>query len=84
MKSEKWEFKKSNSEAINSMKLISVVLNKFGEGVIYYGIQNDGTVVLLRKLSLVNDKIIVLRNTVEGKLKKHVKWSDIFAKWSDI
>ncbi len=73
MKSEKWEFKKSNSEAINSMKLISVVLNKFGEGVIYYGIQNDGTVVLLRKLSLVNDKIIVLRNTVEGKLKKHVK-----------
>lgn len=56
------------------MKLISVVLNKFGEGVIYYGIQNDdGTVVLLRKLSLVNDKIIVLRNTVEGKLKKHVK-----------
>lgn len=73
MKSEKWEFKKSNSEAINSMKLISVVLNKFEEGVIYYGIQNDGTVVLLRKLSLVNDKIIVLRNTVEGKLKKHVK-----------
>lgn len=73
MKSEEWEFKKSNSEAINSMKLISVVLNKFGEGVIYYGIQNDGTVVLLRKLSLVNDKIIVLRNTVEGKLKKHVK-----------
>ena len=51
------------------MKLISVVLNKFGEGVIYYGIQNDGTVVLLRKVSLVYDKIIALRNTIDGKLK---------------
>ncbi len=51
------------------MKSISGVLNKFGEGVIYYGIQNDGTVVLLRKLSLVNDKIITLRNTIDGKLK---------------
>lgn len=65
------------------MKSISGVLNKFGEGVIYYGIQNDGTVVLLRKLSLVNDKIIALRNTIDENLK-HVKWSDIFAKWSDI
>lgn len=72
MKSEKWEFKKSNGEVINSMKSISGVLNKFGEGVIYYGIQNDGTVVLLRKLSLVNDKIIALRNTIDENLK-HVK-----------
>ena len=43
--SEKWEFKKSTGEAIDSMKSVSGMLNKFGEGVIYYGIKNDGTVV---------------------------------------
>lgn len=64
------------------MKLISVVLNKFGEGVIYYGIQNDGTVVLLRKVSLVYDKIIALRNTIDGKLKTcQMKWHFCQMKW---
>lgn len=69
MKSEKWGFKKSTGEVINGMKSTSGMLNKFGEGVIYYRIKNDGTVVLLRKVNLVYDKIITLRNTIDGKLK---------------
>ena len=43
--SEKCEFKKSSGEAIDSMKSVCGMLNKYGDGVIYYGIRNDGTLV---------------------------------------
>ncbi len=39
------EFKSSSGEAIDSMKSVSAMLNKHGEGVIYYGVKNDGTLV---------------------------------------
>lgn len=43
--SENCEFKKSSGEAIDSMKSVCAMLNKYGEGVIYYGVKNDGTLV---------------------------------------
>ena len=39
------EFKKSCGEAIDSMKSVCTMLNKYGEGVIYYGVKNDGSLV---------------------------------------
>jgi len=43
--SENCEFKKSSGESIDSMKSVCAMLNKYGEGVIYYGVKNDGTLV---------------------------------------
>jgi ATP-dependent DNA helicase RecG len=37
------EFKKSTSELNEAMISISSILNKHGNGVIYFGLKNDGT-----------------------------------------
>ncbi len=36
---------KSCGEAIDSVKSVCAMLNKYGEGVIYYGVKNDGGLV---------------------------------------
>lgn len=43
--SEKIEFKRSTKEVSDAMKSVSGMLNKYGEGTIYFGIKNDGTIV---------------------------------------
>ena len=55
---ERVEFKKSTSECREGMESIASMLNKSGEGVLYFGVRNDGEVVgqqiadsTLRKLS---------------------------------
>ena len=37
------EFKKSSGEANDAMKSVCGMLNKFGEGTIFFGVKNDGT-----------------------------------------
>ena len=39
------EYKKTTSELKNSMKDISAILNKHGEGILYFGVKPDGTVI---------------------------------------
>ncbi len=39
------EFKKSSGEANDAMKSVCGMLNKFGEGTIFFGVKNDGTVI---------------------------------------
>ena len=38
------EFKKSSGVANDAMKSVCGMLNKFGEGTIFFGVKNDGTV----------------------------------------
>ena len=38
------EFKKSSGKANDAMKTVCGMLNKFGEGTIFFGVKNDGTV----------------------------------------
>ena len=35
------EFKKSSGEANDAMKSVCGMLNKFGEGTIFFGVKND-------------------------------------------
>ena len=45
MESEILEFKKSTSELIEGVISLSSMLNKHGEGTLYFGVKNDGTVI---------------------------------------
>ena len=45
MESEIIEFKKSTSELNDGIISLSSMLNKHGEGTLYFGIKNDGTVI---------------------------------------
>lgn len=45
IESEKIEFKKTTNELNESLKDISAILNKHGEGVLYFGVKNNGEVV---------------------------------------
>lgn len=40
---EKTEFKKTTSELNEAMESISAILNKHQEGIIYFGVKNDGS-----------------------------------------
>lgn len=45
MENEIIEFKKSTSELNDGIISLSSMLNKHGEGTLYFGIKNDGTVI---------------------------------------
>ncbi len=45
--SETIEFKKSTTELKNGVVSIAAILNKRGNGALYFGIKDDGTVVRL-------------------------------------
>ena len=45
IESEKIEFKKSTSELIEGVISISAMLNKHGEGTVYFGVKNNGDVI---------------------------------------
>ena len=45
MESETLEFKKSTSELTDGIISLSSMLNKHGEGTLYFGIKNDGSVI---------------------------------------
>ena len=45
LESEKIEFKKSTSELIEGVISISAMLNKHGEGIVYFGVKNNGDVI---------------------------------------
>lgn len=45
MENEQLEFKKSTSELNDGIISLSSMLNKHGEGTLYFGIKNDGTVI---------------------------------------
>ena len=45
IESEKIEFKKSTSELIEGVISISAMLNKHGEGVVYFGVKNNGDII---------------------------------------
>ena len=44
MENETLEFKKSTSELDEGVISLSSMLNKHGEGTLYFGVKNDGTV----------------------------------------
>lgn len=45
MENETLEFKKSTSELEEGVISLSSMLNKHGEGTLYFGVKNDGTVI---------------------------------------
>ena len=45
IESEKIEFKKSTSELIEGVISLSAMLNKHGEGIVYFGVKNNGDVI---------------------------------------
>lgn len=45
MENETLEFKKSTSELEEGVISLSSMLNKHGEGILYFGVKNDGTVI---------------------------------------
>lgn len=45
MESETIEFKKSISELNDGIISLTSMLNKHGEGTLYFGIKNDGTII---------------------------------------
>ncbi len=45
LESEKIEFKKSTSELIEGVISISSMLNKHGEGTVYFGVKNNGDII---------------------------------------
>ena len=45
IESEKIEFKKSTSELIEGVISISAMLNKHGEGMVYFGVKDNGDVI---------------------------------------
>lgn len=45
IESEKMEFKKSTSELMEGIISLSAMLNKHGEGTVYFGIKNNGDVI---------------------------------------
>ncbi len=42
---EKVEFKKSTSELIEGVISLAAMLNKHGEGTVYFGVKNNGDVI---------------------------------------
>ena len=45
MENETLEFKKSTSELTEGIISLASMLNKHGEGILYFGVKNDGTIV---------------------------------------
>lgn len=45
LESEKLEFKKSTSELIEGVISLSAMLNKHGEGTVYFGVKNNGDII---------------------------------------
>ena len=66
IENETTEYKKSTSELSDAIVDIVAILNKSGEGVLYFGIKNDGTVCGMD----VSDK--TLRN-ISQKIYEQIK-----------
>lgn len=45
METEIKEYKKSTSELVNGVISLASMLNKHGEGTVYFGVKNDGTII---------------------------------------
>ena len=65
MENETLEFKKSTSELDEGVISLSSMLNKHGEGTLYFGVKNDGTVIGQKD---INESILrdVSRKVAEG------------------
>ena len=69
MENEKLEFKKTTSELKEAIMSISAILNKHGNGELYFGIRNDGVPVGLN----INEKTMrdisqAVSNHIEPKI----------------
>lgn len=71
--SERIEFKKSTSELENSMKDISAILNRCGEGTIYFGINDSGEVAgqVVSKNTL-NDIAVHIQNQIKPNIRPKI------------
>ena len=65
IESEKIEFKKSTSELIEGVISLSAMLNKHGEGTVYFGVKNNGDVIGQKDLN-ENTLRDVSRKIAEG------------------
>ena len=65
IESEKIEFKKSTSEIIEGVISLSAMLNKHGEGTVYFGVKNNGDVIGQKDLT-ENTMKDVSRKIAEG------------------
>ena len=64
MESETIEFKKSTSELNDGIISLTSMLNKHGEGILYFGIKNDGTICGRKS------RIIYFKNCCKQHLNK--------------
>ena len=65
MESEKVEFKKSTSEVIEGVISLAAMLNKHGEGTVYFGVKNNGDVIGQKDLN-ENTLRDISRKVAEG------------------
>ena len=65
IESEKMEFKKSTNELIEGVISLSAMLNKHGEGTVYFGVKNNGDVIGQKDLN-ENTMRDVSRKIAEG------------------
>ena len=65
IESEKIEFKKSTSELIEGVISLSAMLNKHGEGIVYFGVKNNGDIIGQKDLN-ENTMRDVSRKIAEG------------------
>ena len=65
MESEKVEFKKSTSEIIEGVISLSAMLNKHGEGTVYFGVKNNGDIIGQKDLN-ENTLRDITRKVAEG------------------
>ncbi len=65
LESEKLEFKKSTSELIEGVISLSAMLNKHGEGTVYFGVKNNGDIIGQKDLN-ENTLRDVSRKIAEG------------------
>ena len=65
MESEKVEFKKSTSEIIEGVISLSAMLNKHGEGTVYFGVKNNGDIIGQKDLN-ENTLRDISRKVAEG------------------
>lgn len=94
IESEKIEFKKSTSELIEGVISLSAMLNKHGEGTVYFGVKNNGDVIGQKDLN-ENTLRDVSRKIAEGikpqviptialELIENKKIIKVFVKGNDI
>lgn len=65
IESEKVEFKKSTSELIEGVISICAMLNKHGEGIVYFGVKNNGDIIGQKEIN-ENTLRDVSRKIAEG------------------